>query len=447
MNSEDNGHTTRPISRFSRASRDSLSNDASAQPSAASTRPVSRTSFPASRQNDSIASAPVNPLPAARSTLYDSNPASSNPTRTPVFRSGEFPPVFPPTRFSTPSESGRLINEVEQASSRYSEPPPPAPAPLGETSIPAMSAHDAEALELSRPEVPSGGGLAWYIPQQARDISNLLTRVRIKPGEGEERQASKILRQIRHESVRVAAKSAQVASKARQEIAHNLKASELKKNYRKMLTFAHVRVFDRKLEPLFFIPTQAPGRQLVVASRGQVSPSAYEGPTPQLVFDWALAGLPQDLREFAFVDFRAGRGRAVMLAARRNFEKVIGYEFDDQTYDDLAMNVAQFPRSQMVCRNVECHRGDRVGVSIPDQPAVLFFSNAHRDELLPVVLNYAATSHQRNPRSIYLVLLNPGKALPAGTEDVFKSVPWPLIDRVKLALLSPVQVAVYHAAP
>jgi hypothetical protein len=164
------------------------------------------------------------------------------------------------------------------------------------------------------------------------------------------------------------------------------------------------------------------------------------------VFEWVLDRLPKDLREYAFVDFRAGRGRVILLAARRNFEKVIGYEFDDQIHDDLVMNIAQFPRSQMACRNIESLRGDREGVSIPDQPAVLFFANAHRDELLSVVLNYAAASHQRNPRSIYLVLLNPDKALPAGTENTFKSVHWPLIDRVKLSLLSPVQIAVYHAS-
>jgi hypothetical protein len=322
------------------------------------------------------------------------------------------------------------ISELEQMSSPQSEPPVPAPESVRDESQRPLS-------EISRSAVPCDDGLA--------------------------RKASEILRQIRHESARVAAKSAQVASKtarksaqelskARQEIKNNLKASELKKNYQKVLAFAHARVFDRKLEPLFFIPTHAPGQQPTVAFQRQVSPSAYEGPTPQLVFEWALTSLPQDLREFAFVDFRAGRGRVVLLAARRNFEKVIGYEFDDQTYDDLVMNVAQFPRSQMVCRNVECLRGDREGVCIPDQPVVLFFANAHQDELLPVVLSYAASSHQRNPRSIYLVLLNPGDALPGKAspgeaENVFKSVPWPLIDRVKLAVLSPVQVAVYHAAP
>jgi hypothetical protein len=295
-----------------------------------------------------------------------------------------------------------------------------------------------------------------YIPQQARNFSNLLNRVRLGSGTEQVRPGSKLVSQIRNESSRVAEKSAQVVSRtasrsakgfsaASQNVARNLKIGELKNNYRQMLTFAHVRIFDRKFEPLFFIPTYTPGRQLIAAG-GQGSPNTYEGPTPQLVFEWVLARLPQDLREYAFVDFRAGRGRVTLLAARQNFEKVIGYEFNDQIYDDLVMNIAQFPRSQMACRNIECLRGDREGVSIPDQPAVLFFANAHRDDLLPVALNYAAASYQRNPRSIYLVLLNPDKALPAGTETTFKSVPWPLMDRIKLSLLSPVQVAVYHAS-
>jgi hypothetical protein len=303
---------------------------------------------------------------------------------------------------------------------------------LTETSVQEPPPHIIEALDAPRLSVPSVTGRAW--------------------------KTSNIIGRIRHETARVAAKSAQAASetarnsagglsKARQEIAHALRVSELKNNYWKMLMFTHARVFDRKLEPLFFIPTHAPGRQQAITSGGQASPDSSEGPTPQLVFEWALAGLPQDLREFAFVDFRAGRGRAILLAARRNFEKVIGYEFNDQTCDDLAMNVAQFPRSQMACRNVECLQGDREGVSIPDQPAVLFFANAHQDELLPIVLSYAASSYQRNPRSIYLILLNPGKDLPEGVGEVFKTVPWSLADRVKLALLSPVHIKVYHAEP
>lgn len=355
----------------------------------------------------------------------------------------------------TPSLS-RLQSEFAAAAFALPETAPatPAPEPAPAPALPAATLPVLARSAETRPAERDLFALVPYVPQQARNLGALLARLRAKAAEANPDLADKLMILVKEQSARgldtstrFAARSARRLAKAGQEIAHNLKASELKKNYQRMLAFAHARIVDRKLDTLLFIPTHIPGRQLALTTGSPVPAAAYEGPTPQLVYEWALAPLPQDLREYAFVDFRAARGRSLLLAARRNFEKIIGYEFDETSFDALSMNVAQYPRSLMTCRNVQCIRGDREGISIPDQPAVLFFSNAHREGQLSVALNHAMASHHRNPRSLYVILLNPGPTLPEGFDEIFAPVAQPLIDRVKFALLSPVKVAVYHSRP
>jgi SAM-dependent methyltransferase len=47
-------------------------------------------------------------------------------------------------------------------------------------------------------------------------------------------------------------------------------------------------------------------------------------------FPYLIAELPRDLSRFVFVDFGAGKGRTVLLAARHPFKKVIGVEFSGE---------------------------------------------------------------------------------------------------------------------
>ena len=64
------------------------------------------------------------------------------------------------------------------------------------------------------------------------------------------------------------------------------------------------------------------------------------------MFDWALSAIDDDLSQLSFVDYGAGKGRVLLLAAQHPFAAVGGIEFAEELHDDAAMNIAQFPRSQ-----------------------------------------------------------------------------------------------------
>jgi hypothetical protein len=156
--------------------------------------------------------------------------------------------------------------------------------------------------------------------------------------------------------------------------------------------------------------------------------------------------MPEDLRQFAFVDVRAGRGRTALLASKWNFNRILAYEYDAQIFDDLEMNVAQYPRSRMTCRNIDCNRGDIVGISLPNQPCVIYFSGAWREPMMAGVMDYVRDTYRQSPRRIYVILENVAEDTALAKDNIFDPMDPPLADRLKLRLLSPMDFRVYRSS-
>ena len=213
-----------------------------------------------------------------------------------------------------------------------------------------------------------------------------------------------------------------------------------------LLSHVHRHVFDRKTEQLLFCKTPLLQVYHVEDTEEGVQKSfAYQGPIPKKLLDWALSALPQDLKRYAFVDFRATNGRTLLLAARHNFEYAAGYAFDVEGSETLEMNLAQYPRTYLACRDVRALRGDRDGVLIPSQPSVLFFPDSLSAGHLDIILNYVTTSLRHDPRPIYLVFENAGRECLREQMGLFEKVPLPLFNQAKAFLFAPVSIAVYRS--
>ncbi|MEM7191515.1 MAG: hypothetical protein AAF405_01385, partial [Pseudomonadota bacterium] len=154
----------------------------------------------------------------------------------------------------------------------------------------------------------------------------------------------------------------QRAAKTQSAAAQKLSLLEtVKAKHQDYLQMLHERVFDASREQLFFAPTKAhvPLSSLTIASPNRALGHDYR-PVPCKIFDWALAQIEDDFSSFTFVDYGAGKGRAMLLAAEHPFAAVAGVEFAAELHDDAEMNIAQYPRSMMRCRNVECVLTDAV---------------------------------------------------------------------------------------
>ncbi len=213
-----------------------------------------------------------------------------------------------------------------------------------------------------------------------------------------------------------------------------------------LLSHIHRRVFDKRTEQLLFCKTPPLEVYHVEKTEEGLQKSfCYVGPIPKKLLDWALSALPPDRKRYAFIDYRAGNGRTLLLAARHNFEYAAGYAFDAEGTETLEMNLAQYPRSYLACRDVRALRGDRDGVVIPSQPAVLFFPDGLSEGHLDIILNYVAASLRLDPRPVYLIFENAGRECGREQMSLFEKVPLPLVNRAKAFLFAPVSIAVYRS--
>jgi hypothetical protein len=220
-----------------------------------------------------------------------------------------------------------------------------------------------------------------------------------------------------------------------------------RRRYFVLLTLVHRQIFDRKIERLLFIKTAGPGPHSVPHPEGNGKKLfVYEGPIFRKALYWALSGLPASLKHYAFVDFHAGNGRTLLLAARLNFEHAAGYAYDSESCEALELNLAQYSRSYMSCRDVRALRGDRDGLVIPSQPAVLFFPDSLSASQLHFILSHVCAAQRRDPQTLYLIFEKPGREAKLDGMEIFERAPLPILNRIKLFLFSPVAVAVYKSA-
>ncbi|HEX2447413.1 MAG TPA: hypothetical protein VHK26_04410 [Methyloceanibacter sp.] len=219
----------------------------------------------------------------------------------------------------------------------------------------------------------------------------------------------------------------------------------LKQDYKNYLFWLHERVLDPPIETLFFKPTKdrVPLAGLTIRGTNREYGHDYR-PTPCALFEWTVAAINYDLSRLTFVDYGAGKGRVLLLASQHPFQAVGGIEFAEELHDDATMNIAQFPRSRMKCRNVECVCDDASQVGPPEGEAVHYFFNPFAREVFAEVLHNIVVSYRKRPRRIYLILIEPVATDLIENSGVFQRLEPPLIEKTKMRLLSPYEVALYR---
>ena len=220
----------------------------------------------------------------------------------------------------------------------------------------------------------------------------------------------------------------------------------LKQDYREFLHWLHARVLDPPKEQLFFVPTKDPVSLsgLTISGNNREHGHDYR-PTPCQLFEWTLAAIDYDFSRLTFVDHGAGKGRVMLLASGHPFAAVGGIEFAEELHDAATMNIAQYPRSRMQCRNVECVLEDASQVGPPDGEAVHYFFNPFSREVFAEVLNNLVVSYRQRPRRLYLILVDPVATDLVDDSGVFARMELPLHERLKVRLFSPYEVAIYRS--
>lgn len=131
----------------------------------------------------------------------------------------------------------------------------------------------------------------------------------------------------------------------------------------------------------------------------------YESSNP-LLLRRLLAELPTSAKTRTFLDYGAGKGRAIIVAAAAGFERCIGIEnqqcFFQTALRNLLICAPRYPKSKM-----QVFRGNAAHFRVPDDVGVAYFYNPFGAEIMQSVVVRIANSLARNPRDFYIVYMNP----------------------------------------
>lgn len=147
---------------------------------------------------------------------------------------------------------------------------------------------------------------------------------------------------------------------------------------------------------------KVPSAGLGAAGQNAVHAVEY-APTSALTLHLALSRLPESLNDHVFVDFGAGKGRVLLLAAERPFKAVTGVEFSPELHRQAVENIAQAGQEG----RVNCVLADAATFDLPPEPCVLYFYNPFGEPVMRAVLDNIRQSHERLPRPMHLVYVNP----------------------------------------
>ncbi|NVO16281.1 MAG: hypothetical protein HXX10_19800 [Rhodoplanes sp.] len=200
---------------------------------------------------------------------------------------------------------------------------------------------------------------------------------------------------------------------------------------------AHHALYDRACDAVERWPT---GQSLTVASDDVVGAPGhhrdrrYEA-IPRLPLLWSIAALRIDPARYTFVDYGAGRGRALLTAARLPFARCIGVEFSATLQAEACDNIAAYPRDRLACRDLQVVHMNAADFVPPAGDLMLFFYNPFTATVLDAVADRIEAASQTGPRAIRIVYVNAARMALFWGRPAFRRLPIPLAARARLALL------------
>jgi SAM-dependent methyltransferase len=122
------------------------------------------------------------------------------------------------------------------------------------------------------------------------------------------------------------------------------------------------------------------GRNLKSGHRHDRHSTAYFGVAPSvfaaLMRRWSRLKTVACVEDTAFVDFGAGMGRAVLLAAQMPFKEVVGVELNPNLARIARRNLARWrAEGRVKAEKVRIVEGDAVEFRLPEAPTVAFLFN------------------------------------------------------------------------
>lgn len=208
----------------------------------------------------------------------------------------------------------------------------------------------------------------------------------------------------------------------------------------------HQHRYDREMEQRLFSPLpkfRNMSRAQTLREREAVAPCA-----PVRLVNWSLDCLASyqeggSFRHFIFIDPVAGHGRTLLMASHRDFRAIYGIEPRGNFAEDAAMNIAQYPRTYMVQRQIELITRDFRLIEWPDLPLVVHIFNPQSASWLQEVMERLSQSFEATPRQIYIVIIGNKHKEVMGNYRAYQPFTPPSSNLEMISLMSPYEIDFY----
>jgi SAM-dependent methyltransferase len=134
---------------------------------------------------------------------------------------------------------------------------------------------------------------------------------------------------------------------------------------------------------------------------------AKNQPVSETDFNEALGKLEIRHGDFVFIDFGSGKGRAVLLASRYAFKRVLGIEYCSRLHAVAERNIAVCHDPARKSPDVRSVLGDAASFPLPTENLVLYFNNPFDDVIMRKVLDNVEESLSRSPRPVFVIYIHP----------------------------------------
>lgn len=112
-----------------------------------------------------------------------------------------------------------------------------------------------------------------------------------------------------------------------------------------------------------------------------------------------------DLREFTFLDFGSGKGRALILAASLPFRRIIGVEFAAELNQAAAENLSAIASGDL--DRFELVWQDAAAYTAPVEPLIVYMYNPFGATVVRQVARNVLDSWFTAPRPLHVIYVNP----------------------------------------
>ena len=139
---------------------------------------------------------------------------------------------------------------------------------------------------------------------------------------------------------------------------------------------------------------------------GKYENYAYEGCQAWLVRE-VIDALPIDPRRFTFIDMGSGKGRSLLVASERPFQRIVGVELMPELHHIAQRNVEVYRSPTQRCSNISLQCMNAAEFDFGTAPLVLFMYNPFGKDTVAKVLERLEASLRKTPREAYIAYVHP----------------------------------------